>query len=192
MSDPVVEMVGASGVRERCKLCNRSMVYPSGPVKSPYLLVGEFPGKEELIQGRPFVGPSGDILRTELLRIGLPITMFRMTNLWLHAANPKKLKLLKNEKTGQVDWLASGGCDPNLHITQLAKEIKGRKAVLLMGSDLCKAMFGMSVMELTGLEQTNDKFPGIRFMVSPNPAQLMHGPVGEFRLALGRFKEMIE
>jgi DNA polymerase len=41
---------------------------PAGRV----VIVGEAPGKQEIIQGRPFVGPAGGILRTALREARLP------------------------------------------------------------------------------------------------------------------------
>lgn len=42
----------------------------SGPKDSPFVIVGESPGKKEITYGMPFVGESGDLLRTALLSIG--------------------------------------------------------------------------------------------------------------------------
>ncbi len=148
------------------------MIPAVGPTSSKVLLIGEFPGKDEIIRGIPFIGVTGEILKTESVRAGLDLSSCRLTNLWYHA---------KDEK----------GCDMKLHLNVMAKEFKGKKFVLLMGSDLTKALFERGVMDLAGLERKSDRFPGIRFFVSPNPAILLHGPVGEFRLSLNRFVEAI-
>ncbi len=39
---------------------------PKGPVDSPFVIVGEAPGKDEIINGIPFVGPSGEVLNYAL------------------------------------------------------------------------------------------------------------------------------
>ena len=155
--------------REKCK-CGKMIIPARGPASAKILLVGEFPGMDEIIKGIPFIGRTGDILGTECSRAGLDLSKCRVTNLWYHA---------KDEK----------GCDVDLHKTALAKEMKGKDYILLMGSDLTKLFFGKGVMELSGLEVKNEMFPKARIFVSTNPAQLMHGPVGEFRLALSRFTE---
>jgi len=149
---------------------------PTGPISSPILLVGEFPGHEEIITGIPFVGKTGEILQSELARLGLSMCDYRITNMWLHKPNKPKHE----------------DCDVNWHLTQMAKEINGRKLVLLMGSDLTKALFNKSVTDIMGLKMECDRFPGIPMIISVNPAQAMHGPLGEFRLSLSRFQKEIE
>ena len=47
----------------RCKkLCEtrKKIVWGSGPKRAPILFVGEAPGVQEELQGKPFVGPSGE------------------------------------------------------------------------------------------------------------------------------------
>jgi uracil-DNA glycosylase family 4 len=42
----------------------------SGPVDSPFVIVGESPGKNEIAKGLPFIGESGELLRSILRRNG--------------------------------------------------------------------------------------------------------------------------
>jgi len=46
------------------------VVYSSGPVPCPIMAVGEAPGRYEAGIGKPFVGPSGEILKMILLHCG--------------------------------------------------------------------------------------------------------------------------
>lgn len=57
----------------RCRLCEqRSQAVPGeGSPTSPILFVGEGPGAEEDKQGRPFVGPAGQLLDRMLNAAGL-------------------------------------------------------------------------------------------------------------------------
>jgi hypothetical protein len=73
----------------------------------------------------------------------------------------------------------------------LAKEIKGKTHVLIMGSDITRILWDCGVMDISGLEMKHELFPGVRFFISPNPAQVLHGPVGELRLAFTKFAEAI-
>jgi DNA polymerase len=62
------------GLRRMVKICNRcelhkkrhNVVFGEGPENAKLVLVGEAPGREEDIQGLPFVGPSGELL-TDML-----------------------------------------------------------------------------------------------------------------------------
>ncbi len=42
----------------------------SGPIDSPFVIVGESPGKNEIAKGVPFIGESGELLRNVLRRNG--------------------------------------------------------------------------------------------------------------------------
>lgn len=52
----------------RCKDCpfKGKVIGSRGPVDSPFVIVGESPGSQELREGRPFVGPSGVVLQAAL------------------------------------------------------------------------------------------------------------------------------
>ena len=58
---------------EKCGLCqNRNHVVPGeGDPHARLMFIGEGPGQEEDRQGRPFVGPSGELLTRMIHAIGL-------------------------------------------------------------------------------------------------------------------------
>lgn len=70
----------------RCELWEHATqgVAGEGPGDARILLVGEQPGDEEDIQGRPFVGPAGRLLRELLDEAGLPPAHVFMTNAVKH------------------------------------------------------------------------------------------------------------
>lgn len=53
-----------------------------GPKTARYAIIGEAPGAEERRQGRPFVGPSGQLLRDALIRVGLDPDDAYITNVY--------------------------------------------------------------------------------------------------------------
>ena len=55
-------------------------VWGYGLSDSPVVLIGEAPGKDEVLQGRPFVGKAGGILRDFLGSIALPAESLFITN----------------------------------------------------------------------------------------------------------------
>lgn len=59
---------------------NRQCVQGTGPMDARIMLIGEAPGMVELCEGRPFVGPSGRLLDTILLRCGLARQQLYVTN----------------------------------------------------------------------------------------------------------------
>lgn len=154
---------------ETCPVCGSMLVKPYGSESSSVLVVGEFPGKEEMKRGYPFVGQSGKILQSEFAKAGLDIWSCRLTNLWQH---------YKNNSVACFAYF----------VRELTIEMAGRK-VLLMGSDLANYFIGGDVSKWYGLEVRSPLFPkSVQFvMMSPNPAICMRGTLGEFRMSVRKF-----
>jgi uracil-DNA glycosylase len=70
----------------RCDLWEHATqgVPGEGPRGARLMLVGEQPGDEEDVEGRPFVGPAGRLLRTLLDEAGIPIDRVYLTNAVKH------------------------------------------------------------------------------------------------------------
>ena len=70
----------------RCELCERATqgVAGEGPTHAAVMIVGEQPGDEEDLQGRPFVGPAGTLLRAAIAASGLAIESVFLTNAVKH------------------------------------------------------------------------------------------------------------
>jgi len=158
-----------------CPVCGREDCVPaSGVSTSPVLIVGEFPGAEEIKYGEPLVGATGRVLRTELAYLGIDMRGLRLCNLWLHEPN-------KNEKC--LEYGAS----------KVIEEAKGRKAILLVGSDAVEYFCNMKVSKVAGIPITSPYLSASLIMACPNPALVFKGSsVGEMRLALQKFAKRIE
>jgi DNA polymerase len=70
----------------RCELWERATqgVPGEGPDGARLMLVGEQPGDEEDLQGRPFVGPAGRLLRALIEEAGIPLEQVFLTNAVKH------------------------------------------------------------------------------------------------------------
>ena len=68
---------------ERCDLCrSRTNAVPGeGPEGADIMFIGEGPGQREDQQGRPFVGPAGQLLNQLLLKAGLRRPEVFITNI---------------------------------------------------------------------------------------------------------------
>jgi uracil-DNA glycosylase family protein len=75
----------AAGCRA-CELWERSTqtVFGEGPAPARVMLVGEQPGHEEDLAGRPFVGPAGRLLDRALQAAGLDRSKIYVTNVVKH------------------------------------------------------------------------------------------------------------
>ena len=165
--------------RPTCPECGQKLIEPVGPEDSPILIAGEFGGVEEQRSGLPWVGPAGKVLRAELSRVGINYNDCRVTNLFQHRKPPK-------------------GGDPEVRSActkwnkdQLLKEMKGRKAILVIGSEMAKHFLDGGVMENEGLRIRSPDFPlSVKIAVAcRNPAMCtMKGRVlGGVRQAIENF-----
>lgn len=70
----------------RCDLYKHATqtVFGEGPVDAPLMLVGEQPGDQEDLAGRPFVGPAGQVLDRALAEAGIDRGTAYLTNAVKH------------------------------------------------------------------------------------------------------------
>ena len=152
-----------------CPVCNSDIVPAYGPLDSPVLVVGEFPGEIEMQKGIPFVGKTGGILRQELAVLGVELREWRRCNLWIHPAN-------KNEECLKYS------------ATLVVEEAKGREAILLIGSDTVKFFANKPVSSVAGLRVKCPLLSAPLIMACPNPAMIFkRGRIGEVRMSLTKF-----
>ena len=67
---------------QRCKLYPgaTNLVFGEGSPSARLMFIGEAPGAEEDLQGRPFVGAAGQVLNNLLNKLGLPREEVYITN----------------------------------------------------------------------------------------------------------------
>ena len=70
----------------RCELyrCGTQTVFGEGPLDAKILFVGEQPGDQEDLAGRPFVGPAGQLFNEALEKAGIDRTQTYVTNAVKH------------------------------------------------------------------------------------------------------------
>ena len=186
--------------RARCPHCDKLLIPPMGNPQSPVLLVGDFPGHEETIQGSPFAfgqraneTRSGDILKNELLRVGIMWNSVLVTNLWQHGKATKIEIIPSKTGKGKGKEVKVPACPPEWHLDQLVRLFTGRTHVLLMGSEVTMSLTGEKADTLLGTQVK--KIPGVKgvnFWVSPNPSLVFGQPIGELRLAFRRFADDVQ
>lgn len=160
-----------------CPSCAEEICPPSGKSKD-LLIVGEFPSKEEMIQGRPFATNirfmnAGRVFRKELEQLGVSLSQFLVANLWLHEPN--------NDEN-----CFKAGYD---HILDLAK---GKKAILLVGSDVVSTFTKYKVSDVSGLQVDSAILSAPIIYALVNPALALHRSVGEVRFGIGKFIHRLE
>jgi uracil-DNA glycosylase len=145
------------------------MVPFSGPEDAEILIVGEFPGDDEVEEGAPFVGKAGKILKTEMARAGIRWSKCRVGNLWQHKKNKD--------------------CDLKWHIAYFFNEFKVRKYVLMMGSEFSEYFYPGKVTDNSSLVYEHN---GVIYVPTLNPASVPKSGVGEFQRAIQRLLALVE
>jgi uracil-DNA glycosylase family 4 len=157
-----------------CPYCDRDdLVLASGAKRAEILIIGGFPGDKEIQKGKPLVGKTGSVLRSELGRVGLDMRQMRLCNLWLHPNN-------KNEDC------------KNYGKQKVMDEVKGRKVILLIGSDAVKEFCNENVSEVSGLEVKSPYFSAPLVFACVQPTTVWHGGLGEVRLSIQKFAKKVK
>lgn len=124
-----------------CKGCDlykhaTHVVPGAGASKAALMLVGEQPGDKEDLEGLPFVGPAGAILRKAIAELGLDNKQIFMTNAVKHFKFTQrgKLRLHQSPRMGEIK-----ACRPWL---QAEIDAVKPKTVLCLGATAAKSLLG--------------------------------------------------
>lgn len=148
-----------------CTLCGlhatrTSAVPGSGAVTCDVMIVGEAPGFNEDVQGRPFVGAAGQVLDTLLGRIGLSREQVFMTTL-LKCRPPQNRDPMPNEVEACLPYLR-----------RQFKLLKPR-AVLVLGRHALEQMLP-GVGPITAVHGQIFERMGVAFMPVYEPEAALH------------------
>ena len=112
------------------------MVFGEGPSDARIVLVGEQPGDQEDIEGKPFVGPAGKLLDTALDRAGIRRDEVYITNVVKHFKFTERGKQRLHKKPDSREIFA---CRPWLEAELAAI---GPEAIVCLGATSAQALFG--------------------------------------------------
>jgi DNA polymerase len=141
-------------------------VFGEGPRTAPVMLVGEQPGDQEDLQGKPFVGPAGRILDRALADAGVDRKRVYVTNAVKHFKFEQrgKRRLHKKPNVGEIDacrwWLEH-------EIATLAPEL-----IVAMGATAAGALARRPVT-ITKLRGEIVEFYGHSGLVTVHPSYLL-------------------
>lgn len=156
----VVSKLSSFDVCKKCPL-KRERYVPPERVDSDIILVGEAPGREEVEQGRPFVGQSGRLLRETLKKYGLE--KYSVTNVVL-------CRPIDDNGNNRAPSLA----EIRRCREYLKKEIEGYEYIVCVGGIAVNALIGdKGVSDLAGDCIVKD---GKKFFVIHHPAYVLRNP----------------
>jgi len=150
-------------------------VFGEGDPAAPVMFVGEQPGNEEDLVGRPFVGPAGRLFEKALSEIGIERSRVYITNAVKHFkfAPRGKRRLHQKPSTSEIQ-----ACHP-----WLANEIRIVRPSLIvaMGATATRSVFGKALPIGTnrGRLVRNDGEPCK--LITVHPSALLRVPEKERR-----------
>jgi DNA polymerase len=147
-------------------------VFGEGPARASIVLVGEQPGHEEDLTGRPFVGPAGRLLDRALAEAEVDRRRIYITNVVKHfkwrADRPGKRRIHERPSQAEVE-----ACHP-----WFEQELwLIRPAVLVcLGVTAASAVLKRRVSIRASREQTLVSPQGIRTFVTVHPSAILRIP----------------
>ncbi len=165
-----------------CKACDlwklgKQTVFGEGDLHTLVMFIGEQPGDEEDLKGRPFVGPAGKLLNQVLEQLGLDRQRTYLTNAVKHFKWEAKGKRRVHVKPNPSEIRA---CFPWLK--QEIDLIKPR-IIVCLGATAAQALFGsgIRVTKQRGHVLQSAFAPGAQILITVHPASILRAPDSESR-----------
>ena len=144
----------------------KRLVPGHGPLDSPLVVVGEAPGEQEDREGRPFVGPSGGLLKRLFTRARLPWEMCYVMNV--------------------LPWRPPGNRTPypfEIHASWLrvSAEIAviDPLVVIAAGSSAWKGVTALEMGKFADARFRWHSLESRRLLAIPHPSAILRAPDGE-------------
>ncbi len=146
----------------RCRLCEtrKSIVFGEGNPQARLMFVGEGPGRDEDIQGRPFVGRAGQLL-TKIIQA------MKLKREDVYICNVVKCRPPQN-RNPQPDEVES--CEPFLK-----KQIESvnPEVIVCLGSVATRLMLKLKNFKMGQLRGTFHQYGNSKLMITYHPAALL-------------------
>jgi DNA polymerase len=142
----------------------RNLVFADGNPAAPLMVIGEAPGRDEDLEGRPFVGRAGQLLDKMLAAIGHSRS----------AEDADKAVYITNV----IPWRPPGNRDPSEDEIAMMQPFLARhialvkpRVIIAMGNTSCAALLGQrGILRLRGTWGENQSIP---VMPMTHPAYLL-------------------
>ncbi len=154
---------------DRCEFAAQAtqMVWGEGERGAALMMVGEQPGDREDLEGRPFVGPAGRLLRDAITTLRWPESQLYLTNAVKHFKFEWRGKRRLHKTAAQrealacADWLEA-------EIEQI-----GPRAIVALGATAARSLLGHSVAVTEHAGQWLQRGDGRPVLVLQHPAALL-------------------
>lgn len=157
---------------DKCELLlgARNLVFCDGHSEAPVMIIGEAPGRDEDLQGKPFVGRAGHLLDK----------MFKTIALSRCAQDPSEAVYITNV----LPWRPPQNRDPSVEEIDMMRpflmrhiELAAPQVIVLMGNIACQAVLQQrGIRRLRGQFQ---KWQDIPVLPMYHPAYLLRNPLAK-------------
>ncbi len=180
---PVPDSSDLSVVRkasQKCTACHlykrgTQTVFGEGPKRAPLMLVGEQPGDQEDISGKPFVGPAGKILDRALEEAGIERDDVYVTNVVKHFKWEPRGKRRIHKKPNSREIAA---CRPWM---EAELRLVRPKLLVCLGATAAQAVFGPSFRVTRERGKILESQFAPKVVATVHPSSLLRQPDEESR-----------
>jgi DNA polymerase len=145
-------------------------VFGEGPAGAHVMLVGEQPGDQEDVTGRPFIGPAGQLLTRALAAAGIPRDHVYITNAVKHFKFELRGKRRMHKKPVDAEITA---CH-----TWLKREIElvAPRLIVAMGATAVRSVLGRAAPIMVNRGKVTEYDGGLSLLITVHPSFLLRVP----------------
>jgi DNA polymerase len=168
-------LTGLAKEAKGCKNCDlwrnaTQTVFGEGGSHAQIMLVGEQPGDQEDLQGRPFVGPAGKLLDALLVEAGVDRKKVYVTNAVKHFKwEPRgKRRIHKKPSAGEI-----AACRPWLEAEIAALK---PKVIICLGATAAQTLLGSAFRVTESRGEFVDSQLATYVMATVHPSSILRAP----------------
>ena len=173
--DPAAALAQLKSATGRCRECPigefaTQAVFGEGPLNPTLMVVGEQPGDQEDLRGRPFVGPAGQLFDRAIAELGWMRERLWITNAVKHFKFELRGKRRLHKTPSQQEAMAC------LHWLESEIAQVKPKALIALGATAARALLGRPVAVMRERGQWYESPRGDRVLVTVHPSALLRLP----------------
>ncbi len=186
--DPAQALSALHAATDRCRECPigaqaTQSVFGEGPLGAALMVVGEQPGDQEDLQGRPFVGPAGQLFDRAMADLGWSRERVYVTNAVKHFKYELRGQRRIHKTPTQHEAAAC------LHWLQGEIEQVAPQAFIALGATAARALLGRHVAVLSERGRWHHDVHGRPVLVTLHPSALLRGDRARFEDAYADWLE---
>ena len=157
---------------DRCRECpigeHATQAVPGEGLRhAPLMFVGEQPGDQEDLQGKPFVGPAGQLLARALEELGVPRDKVYITNAVKHFKFELRGKRRIHKTPAQQEAAAC------LHWLESEIELVDPEALVALGATAARQLMGSAVAVTRERGRWLERSDGRKVLITLHPSALL-------------------